>query len=43
MVDFVDMDGTLLQNEKFGEGVDFEFGKIIYNDIPGIGVNVALF
>jgi L-alanine-DL-glutamate epimerase-like enolase superfamily enzyme len=43
MIDFVDMDGTLLQNEKFGEGVDFEFGKILYYDIPGIGVNVAPF
>jgi L-alanine-DL-glutamate epimerase-like enolase superfamily enzyme len=43
MVDFVDMDGTLLQIEKFGEGVVFEFGKILYNDIPGIGVNVAPF
>jgi len=43
LVDFVDMDGTLLQIEKFGEGVDFEFGKILYNDFPGIGVNVAPF
>jgi hypothetical protein len=37
------MDGTLLQKEKYGEGVDFEFGKFLYNDIPGIGVNVAPF
>jgi len=43
MVDFVDMDGTLLQKEKYGEGVDFEFWKFLYNDIPGIGVNVAPF
>jgi L-alanine-DL-glutamate epimerase-like enolase superfamily enzyme len=43
MVDFVDMDGTLLQIEKFGEGVGFDFGKIIYNDLPGLGVNVDPF
>jgi L-alanine-DL-glutamate epimerase-like enolase superfamily enzyme len=43
VVDFVDMDGTLLQNEKFGEGVGFDFGRIIYNDLPGLGVNVAPF
>jgi L-alanine-DL-glutamate epimerase-like enolase superfamily enzyme len=43
MVDFVDMDGTLLQIEKFGEGVGFDFGKIIYNDLPGLGVNVEPF
>jgi L-alanine-DL-glutamate epimerase-like enolase superfamily enzyme len=42
-VDFVDMDGTLLQNEKFGEGVGFDFGKIIYNDLPGLGVKVEPF
>ncbi len=40
MLDYVDMDGTLLQTEKNGEGVDFDFGKIIYNDKPGLGVEV---
>jgi L-alanine-DL-glutamate epimerase-like enolase superfamily enzyme len=40
LLDYVDMDGTLLQTEKNGEGVKFEFGKIIYNDKPGLGVEV---
>jgi len=43
LVDFVDMDGTLLQNEQFGEGVNFDFGKIIYNNLPGLGVKVEPF
>lgn len=43
MIDFVDMDGVLLQTEKNGEGVTFDFGKIIYNDLPGLGVKVNLF
>ena len=40
MLDYVDMDGTLLQTEKNGEGVSFDFGKIIYNDKPGLGVGI---
>jgi len=43
MIDFVDMDGVLLQTEKNGEGVSFDFGKIIYNDLPGLGVKVDVF
>lgn len=41
LLDYVDMDGTLLQTEKNGEGVKFEYGKIIYNDKPGLGVEVT--
>jgi len=40
MLDYVDMDGTLLQTGKNGEGVDFDFGRIIYNDKPGLGVGI---
>ena len=40
MLDYVDMDGMLLQTEKNGEGVCFDFGKYIYNDKPGLGVEV---
>lgn len=40
LLDYVDMDGTLLQTEKNGEGVSFDFGKYIYNDKPGLGVEV---
>ncbi len=40
MLDFVDMDGTLLLNEDIAEGVHFNYGKIIYNELPGLGVQV---
>lgn len=40
MLDFVDMDGTLLKTEKNGEGVSFDFGRFIYNEKPGLGVEV---
>ncbi|HQW83169.1 MAG TPA: dipeptide epimerase [Ferruginibacter sp.] len=39
MLDFVDMDGPLLLAEDIGESVKFNFGKIIYNDFPGLGIN----
>ena len=41
MLDYVDMDGTLLQTEKNGKGVSFDFGKYIYNGKPGLGVEVT--
>lgn len=43
MADFVDMDGPLLLNEDNGEGVTFDFGKVIYKDAPGLGVIVKPF
>ncbi|MEO6730076.1 MAG: dipeptide epimerase [Ferruginibacter sp.] len=38
LVDYLDMDGPLLLKEDTARGVGFEFGKIIYNDTPGLGV-----
>ncbi len=43
MVDYVDNDGTLLQSEQVGGGVSFDFGKFLYNDHPGLGVEVTDF
>ena len=43
MVDFVDMDGPLLLAEDIAEGVNFEFGKFIYSDKPGLGINLGPF
>lgn len=43
LVDFVDMDGPLLLKEHNGEGVSFDFGKVIYRDAPGLGVAVEPF
>ena len=43
MLDYVDMDGPLLLAEDIGESVKFDFGKIVYNDLPGLGIkNIAL-
>jgi L-alanine-DL-glutamate epimerase-like enolase superfamily enzyme len=43
LLDFVDMDGPLLQAEHFGKGVQFENGRIIYTEGPGLGVEVEPF
>jgi L-alanine-DL-glutamate epimerase-like enolase superfamily enzyme len=43
LIDYVDMDGPLLLAEDVAEGVTFDYGKIIYNDLNGIGVNVKKF
>ena len=43
MLDYVDMDGPLLLAEDTAEGVQFDFGTISFNDLPGLGVNVQLF
>ncbi|MFC4261794.1 mandelate racemase/muconate lactonizing enzyme family protein [Ferruginibacter yonginensis] len=41
MLDFVDMDGTLLQTTQIGSGIEFDFGKIIYNQKPGLGIEIG--
>ncbi len=43
MLDYVDMDGPLLLSENVGAGVKFDDGKIIYNELTGIGVDVPAF
>ncbi len=43
LVDYVDMDGPLLLAEDVAEGVTFDYGKIIYNGLNGIGVKVEPF
>lgn len=43
MLDYVDMDGPLLLAEDIGEGVKFDFGKIIYTDNTGLGIQVNTF
>jgi hypothetical protein len=34
------MDGTLLLAEDTAEGVKFDLGKILYNDLPGLGIKM---
>jgi L-alanine-DL-glutamate epimerase-like enolase superfamily enzyme len=40
LVDYADMDGTLLHAEDIGRGVDFDYGKILYNKMPGLGIEM---
>lgn len=41
LLDYVDMDGPLLLTEDTAESVKFDFGKIIYNNLPGLGIDIA--
>ncbi|MDE3181976.1 MAG: dipeptide epimerase [Bacteroidota bacterium] len=43
LLDYVDMDGPLLLAEDVAKGVEFDYGKIIYSDGYGLGVNVDKF
>jgi L-alanine-DL-glutamate epimerase-like enolase superfamily enzyme len=43
LLDYVDMDGPLLLTEDIARGVGFDFGKIIYNDKPGLGIELESF
>ena len=43
MLDYVDMDGPLLLAEDIAEGVEFDKGKILFNGIPGLGINIQAF
>jgi len=38
LVDWIDLDGPLLIKEDYFDGVNFSEGKIMLNDLPGIGV-----
>ncbi|MGC4099818.1 dipeptide epimerase [Ferruginibacter sp.] len=43
LLDKVDMDGPLLLTEDVATGVTFDQGKIIYNQLPGLGITAPLF
>ena len=43
LLDHVDMDGPLLLSEDNAEGVKFDFGKIIYREGNGLGIEVEPF
>ena len=42
LVNYVDMDGTLLQTSSVAEGVEIQNGKYIYNNLPGLGITSVL-
>jgi L-alanine-DL-glutamate epimerase-like enolase superfamily enzyme len=37
-VDYADLDGPLLLEEDVATGIEYDFGKIIYSDQPGLGI-----
>jgi L-alanine-DL-glutamate epimerase-like enolase superfamily enzyme len=37
-IDYVDMDGPLLLEEDLATGIGYDFGKISYSGIPGLGI-----
>lgn len=39
-IDYLDMDGPLLQTEDTATGLGFENGTIIYNGFPGLGIQL---
>ena len=41
LVDWIDLDGPLLIKEDYFDGVKFSEGKIILQDLPGIGITPA--
>ena len=43
MLDYVDMDGTMLLAEDTVEGVTFNHGKILFNNTAGLGIKVEPF
>ena len=43
LLDLVDMDGPLLLSEDIASGVGFEYGKIIYTEAPGLGIQITPF
>ncbi len=43
LADYIDMDGPLLLAEDTGTGVIYDYGKIIYNNLPGLGIVIKPF
>ena len=37
-IDYADMDGPLLLEEDVATGIEYDHGKIIYPDAPGLGI-----
>ena len=39
LIDYVDMDGPLLLEEDVATGIEYDYGRILYADESGLGVN----
>lgn len=42
-IDIVDMDGPLLLEEDVATGITYDFGRVIYSDEPGLGIDYTGF
>jgi L-Ala-D/L-Glu epimerase len=40
LLDKVDMDGPLLLSQDVATGIEYDFGKIICNQKPGLGITL---
>ena len=40
-IDYADMDGPLLLAEDIAEGIRYDYGKILFNNEPGIGIKLT--
>lgn len=38
-IDYADMDGPLLLEEDVATGIEYDFGRVLYSDEPGLGIN----
>jgi L-Ala-D/L-Glu epimerase len=43
LLDYVDMDGPMLLAEDVATGIGYDFGRIVYSDTPGLGINIEQF
>jgi L-alanine-DL-glutamate epimerase-like enolase superfamily enzyme len=41
LIDYVDMDGPLLLEEDLATGVEYNYGKVILSEEPGLGVSYS--
>jgi L-alanine-DL-glutamate epimerase-like enolase superfamily enzyme len=37
-IDYADLDGPLLLEEDLATGIEYDYGKIVYPDAPGLGI-----
>jgi L-alanine-DL-glutamate epimerase-like enolase superfamily enzyme len=42
LFDYLDMDGPLLLADDIATGIQYEFGKVILSDLPGLGVEMGI-
>jgi L-alanine-DL-glutamate epimerase-like enolase superfamily enzyme len=40
LFDYLDMDGPLLLAEDIASGIQYDYGKVIMSDLPGLGVEM---